>query len=87
MQAKENVDPLNPTIKIWILTSCPYSVATEAVGKVDEISGKFILCDCVRNSHNHFVLQSTDIGEIWCWSLLGLKGLTFWKVQEQLLQL
>ena len=30
-------------------------------GEVDKISSKFILCDHVRNSHDHSVLQSIDI--------------------------
>ena len=30
-------------------------------GEVDKISSKFILCDHVRNSHDHLVLQSIDI--------------------------
>ena len=30
-------------------------------GEVDKISIKFILCDHVRNSHDHYVLQSIDI--------------------------
>ena len=29
--------------------------------EVDKISRKFILCDHVRNSHEHSVLQSIDI--------------------------
>ena len=29
--------------------------------QVDKISSKFIMCDHVRNSHNHSVLQSIDI--------------------------
>ena len=33
-------------------------------GEVDKISGKFILCDHVRNSHDHLVLQSIDITRI-----------------------
>ena len=31
------------------------------MGKVDKISSKFILCDHVRNSYDHSVLQSIDI--------------------------
>ena len=31
------------------------------MGEVDKISRKFILCDNVRNSHDHSVLQSIDI--------------------------
>ena len=35
------------------------------------------MCDHVHNSHGHSVLQALILqGEIWCWSLLGLKGLT-----------
>ena len=35
------------------------------------------MCDHVCNSHDHSVLQALILqGEIWCWSLLGLKGLT-----------
>ena len=30
-------------------------------GEVDKLSSKFILCDHVRNSHDHSVLQSIDI--------------------------
>ena len=30
-------------------------------GEVDKISSEFILCDHVHNSHDHSVLQSTDI--------------------------
>ena len=30
-------------------------------GEVDKISSKFIVCDHVRNSHDHSVLQSIDI--------------------------
>ena len=42
---------------------------------MDKISSKFISCDHVRNSHDHCVLKSLILqGEIWCWSLLGLKG-------------
>ena len=29
-------------------------------GEVDKISSKFILCDHVRNSHDHSILQSID---------------------------
>ena len=65
------LNPSNPVIKIWILICCPYLFPTE-VGRVfDKILSKFILSDHVRDSHDHSVLQ----GEIWCWSLLGLKGL------------
>ena len=42
------------------------------------------MCDHVRNSHNHSVLQALILqGEIWCWSLLGLEGLTFWMAIDQ----
>ena len=35
------------------------------------------MCDNVHNSHGHSVLQGLILqGEIWRWSLLGLKGLT-----------
>ena len=33
----------------------------EVVGEVNKILSKFILCDHVRNSHDHSVLQSIDI--------------------------
>ena len=32
-----------------------------SLGEVDKISGKFILRDHVRNSHDHSVLQSINI--------------------------
>ena len=31
------------------------------MGRSDKISSKFIVCDHVRNSHDHSVLQSIDI--------------------------
>ena len=66
---------LNPLIKIWILICFLYSCPTEVVGEVDKISSKFILCDHVRNSHDHSVSKVLILqGEIWCRSLLGLKG-------------
>ena len=34
---------------------------TEQQGEVDKISSKFILCDYIRNSNDHSVLQSIDI--------------------------
>ena len=52
--------PLNPKIKIWILICCPYSFPT-SLQISDKMSSKFILRDHVRNSHDHSVLQSTDI--------------------------
>ena len=55
------VNPLKAKIKIWILICCPYSFATEVWGEVDKISSKFILCDQVRNSHDHSVLKCIGI--------------------------
>ena len=70
------LNPSHPEIKIWILICCRYLFPTEVGREFDKISSKFILSDHVRDSHDHSVLQSIDIqGEIWCWSLLGLKGL------------
>ena len=51
------LNPLHPKIKIGILICCPYSFPTEAVGRSFKISSKFILCDQVRNPHDHSVLQ------------------------------
>ena len=44
--------------------------------KLIKISNKFSSCDHVHNSHDHsFYKELLLKGEIWCWSLLGLKGL------------
>ena len=73
----QKLNPLNLKIKSWILIIVALiHFIQKKWGKVDKISSKFILCDHVHNSHDHFVLQSIDIArEIWCWSLLGRKGL------------
>ena len=75
----DRLNPLNPRIKIEILICCPYSWSfpIDVVGEVAKTLSKFISCDHVLNSHDHSVLHLALIlhGEIWCWSLLGLKGL------------
>ena len=51
------LNPLNPTIKIV----APIYFLQKKRGEVDKISSNFILCDHVRNSHDHSILQSIDI--------------------------
>ena len=46
---------------MWILICCLYLFPTEVVVEVDKLSSKFILCDHVRNSHDHSVLSYIDI--------------------------
>ena len=55
------LNPLHPKIKIGILICCPIHFLSKQWGKVFKISSKFILCDHVRNSHDHSVLQRIDI--------------------------
>ena len=56
-----HINPLNPKIKIWILICCPIHFLQKKWGEVAKITSKLILCDHVRNSHDHAVLQSIDI--------------------------
>ena len=56
-----------PTLTLWNLRSkllfsfvIPIHFRQKQWGEVDKISSKFILCDHVRNSHDHSVLQSID---------------------------
>ena len=52
---KTIVNPLNPSIKIQILICCPYTFSIEVVGRIWEVSIRFILCDHVLYSHDHSV--------------------------------
>ena len=55
------INPLNPEIKIEFSFVAPIHFLQTQWGEVDKISSKFILCDHVRNSHDHSVLQNIDI--------------------------
>ena len=53
--AHTHFNPLDPKIKIGILICCPDLIPTEVSGEKLIISS--ILCDHVRNSHDHPVLH------------------------------
>ena len=52
------VNGLNPEVISFV---APIHFLQKLRGEVDKISNKFILCDHVRSSHDHSVLQSIDI--------------------------
>ena len=70
-------NPLDPNIKIQILISCRYLFSIEVAG--ENLLKYQLDSSCVIRSsilmttvfYKEVILQ----GEIWCWSLLGLKGL------------
>ena len=64
---------INPKIKIWILICCPYSFPAEVVGR--SWNSSCVIMSIILMTtlfYKALILQ----GEIWCWSLLGLKGLS-----------
>ena len=76
--AVTSINPLNPKIKNWILICCPYSFPTEleerSMIKYQANSSCMIMSVILMTTpfYKALILQ----GEIWCWSLLGLKGLS-----------
>ena len=79
LKAKDNgsLNPLNPKIKIWILFCRPYSFPTEVVEKLIKYQANsfWVIVSVILTTalfNKTLILQR----EIWCWSLLGLKGLT-----------
>ena len=70
------VNPLHPKIKIWILICCPYSFSNGRSGekliKYQANSSGVVMSLILMTTlfHKALILQ----GEIWCWSLWGLKG-------------
>ena len=73
-----DLNPLNAKIKNWILICCPNSFLKEVVErsmiKYQANSSSMIMSVILMTTlfFKALILQ----GEIWCWSLLGLKGLT-----------
>ena len=71
------LNPLNPKIKIGILICCPYSFTIEVVGRsswnIKQVQSCVIMFTILMTTlfYKALILQ----GEIWSWSLLGLKGL------------
>ena len=57
------LNPLNPRSKFEFSFVAPIHFLQKWWGEVDKISSKFIICDHVRNSHDHSVLQSIDYRE------------------------
>ena len=70
-------NPLNPKIKIWILICCPvflsYRSSGEKLIKYQANSSCVIMSVILMTTLFYKALILP--GEIWCWSLLGLKGL------------
>ena len=71
-------NPLKPNIKIKILICCPYLFLIEVVRWENLLKYQLDSSCVIRSSilmttvfYKEVILQ----GEIWCWSLLGLKGL------------
>ena len=68
---------LDPKIKIWILICCPYSIPTEVSGEKllkYQANSSCVIMSVILMTTLFYI--SIDIkGEIWCRSLLGLKGL------------
>ena len=70
------INLLNPKIKIWILICCPYSLPIEVVGRnweKNQANSSCVIIMSVISMTTPFALILQ--WEIWCWSLLGLKGL------------
>ena len=78
---KTFLNPLNPRINIWILICCTYSFPIRSSGekliKYQANSSGVIMPVILITTmfYKALILQ----GEIWCWSLLGLKGLKHFK--------
>ena len=72
------LNPLNPKIKIWILICCPLFISYRSSGekliKYQANSYCVIMSVILMTTlfYKAFILH----GEIWCWSLLRLKGLS-----------
>ena len=70
------LNPLNPKIKIWLLVCCPQFISYRSSGekliKYQPNSSCVIMSVLLMTTlfYKALILQ----GEIWCWSLLGLKG-------------
>ena len=81
---------LNPRIKIEILICCPYSFPIEAVGRSwQNIKQIHLVWLCPYFSWPLcFTKHWYYMEKIWCWSLLGLKGLThiLWRVPQMKIQ-
>ena len=74
----ENIfNHLNPTIKIWILICCPIFISYRSSGKKlikYQANSSCVIMSVILMTtlfYKALILQ----GEIWRWSLLGLKGL------------
>ena len=65
------MNTLNPKIKIWILICCPYSLI---LVKYQANLSCVIMSVILMSGLLYKALISQ--GEIWCWSLVGLKGIT-----------
>ena len=72
-----NLNPLNPKIKIGILICSPYSFPSEVMGEKlikHQTNSSCVIMSVILMTtlfYKALILQR----EIWCWSLLGLKGL------------
>ena len=77
-------NPLNPKIQNWILICCLYSFhyrsSGEKLRKYQANSSCVIMSIILMTTlfYKALILQ----GEIWCWSLLGLKGLNTLKYSK-----
>ena len=84
---KRRINFLNPKIKIWILICCPYSFPKRSSGwkliKYQANSSCVIISVILMTTlfYKALILQ----GEIWCWLLLGLKGLS--KISKRMLNI
>ena len=68
VKQKVNMEKVPPSLTLKTLRSkfelsfvAPIHFLQKLWGEVDKISSKFMLCDHVRNSLDHSVLQSIDI--------------------------
>ena len=77
-------NPWSLKIKIWILICCPYSFPSgEKLIKYQANSSCVIMSVILMTTlfYKALILQ----GEIWCWSLLGFKGLRVLYLSDGLL--
>ena len=84
-----SVNPLNPKIKFEFSLFTPIFISSRSSGEklLKYTSSKFILCMSISRIlmsclfYKALILQ----GEIWCWSLSGLKGLSLILVSLRML--
>ena len=80
------LNPLNPKIQNWILICCLYSFHYRSSGeklRKYQANSSCVLMSIILMTtlfYKALILQ----GEIWCWSLLGINGLTLihWIMQS-----